>query len=183
LRASASAASTSARLRTISPAAAGGLRPRLARGLGTGFTGRPRKRTIAACLGFPRVLRFFVDIARPTPRIAAGDVCRKVSEKKVSLAAERAHARSPPLPAEKAVARFACIAFDTNRKFTWQNRRAHAVGLRRPSRMHKECAKRRACARASINGRQGYCAVKDGSDIAPVQPKAAAAACASGTTS
>ena len=75
LRASASAASISSRLRTISPAAAGGRRLRLAAGLGADFTGRPRKRTIdAACLGFPAVVRFFVDIATLTPRITASDV-------------------------------------------------------------------------------------------------------------
>jgi hypothetical protein len=34
-----------------------------------------------------------------------------------------------------------------------------------------------------VNDRQGYRAVKDGSDITPIQLKAAAAACASGTTS
>ena len=88
-------------LARVSPAAAGRLRPRLAGSLGKGFTGRPRKRTIAACLGFPRVLRFFVDIARPTPRIAASDVCRKVSEKRYLLPQKGRMRGSPPLPAGK----------------------------------------------------------------------------------
>jgi len=48
----------------------------LAAGLGPDFTGRPRKRTIVACLGFPAGLRFFVDIATPTPRLGACDVVR-----------------------------------------------------------------------------------------------------------
>src|SRR3954467_4238319 len=86
LRASASAASISARLRAISPAAANGLRPRLAGGLGADFTGRPRKRIIAACLGFPAVLRFFVDIATLTPRITADGLWDKCLKKWYLLA-------------------------------------------------------------------------------------------------
>jgi hypothetical protein len=47
-----------------------------------------------------------------------------VSEKKVSLAAERAHAQPHSLPVGKTGARSACIDFDINRKFIGQNRHA-----------------------------------------------------------
>jgi hypothetical protein len=49
---------------------------------GAALAGRPGKRIIAAaCLGFPAVFRFFVDIATLTPRIHAGDVWDKSLKK------------------------------------------------------------------------------------------------------
>jgi hypothetical protein len=53
---------------------AGGRHLCLMGSLDPAFTGRARKRIIAAGLGFPNVLRFFVGIATTTPRIIADDL-------------------------------------------------------------------------------------------------------------
>jgi hypothetical protein len=59
----------------------------LAGGFGADFTGRPRKRTIAAaCLGFPAAFRFFVDIAKLTPRTTADGLWDKCLKKWYLLA-------------------------------------------------------------------------------------------------
>jgi hypothetical protein len=152
-------------LRTISLAAAGGLRPRLAGGFGAGFVAAA-KADNRRQLGFP-VLRFFVDIVTPTPRILWAMFAEKCL-KKVSLVAERSNALTS-IACRKGAAR-SRVSLLTQIAFTWQNRRAHA-GLRRPSRMHKECGNARV--RANIRQRrQGYRAVGDGSGITPVHQAA-----------
>jgi hypothetical protein len=74
-------------------------------------------------------------------RALLSDECLK---ERYLLPLKGAHACPHSLPAGKADARSACIAFEENRKFTRQNRHTCVAGWRRACRMHKECAKLRA---------------------------------------
>ena len=82
-------------------------------------------------------------------------------------------------PARVATARAACTGDSPDRR-RFQH---HAAKSQHPRRVYKECGKLVARAPAAVTDQQGYHAVKAGGEIATIQPKAVAAACASGTTS
>ena len=169
LRASAIAASASARLRTISPISTATRRVPPA-SLGLGFAGRPGMRAVvvraSACLIF---FGRIVGITRPTPHSQQAMFSDKCLKKWYLLPILPESAAQLSLPVWKAYSRMPRRVRLCNRrcitKSAAQNRRERSRNSQSRARLHNGCANCAIRARKFANDRQGYRSVKKARDV------------------